>query len=149
MKYRLLILLALMAAFASMSHAQGNILNCTTGPYQRTGGQPHDNGCDAATTDTRAYNEWCKTTANTSDGTPAGVTYWGPYNSSVTGYGWHECIVQIYVCWPYMNMYEVDGGNQNPDGSISDSSYNRFYNQEFDTEVTILRWCYCSRPRLT
>lgn len=137
MKYRTLILLTLLATFANMSHAQGNILNCTTGPYQWAGGGQHDNGCDAATTITASYSEWCKTTANTSDGTPAGVTYWGPITSSVTGYGWHTCVVQNYVCWPYMNMYEVDGGNKNPDGSISDSSYNRFYNQRYNTTYSV------------
>lgn len=66
MKYRILILFALVLGFASKDYAQSPPLNCTHGSWQIAGEPQKDNGCNGTVTDTRIVNEKCMTTAGAS-----------------------------------------------------------------------------------
>lgn len=143
MKYRILIMLALIAVFASTGRAQ----NCSTGSYvlyQDTYDQP---ACGSnptpVITDTRTYHEWCTTTSGASDG--GGTVYWTD-SSTVTGYGQNYCtsLTGATTCPPYMYFYETDGGQPYPNGTVSDTSANRFFNQAYDYYVAVGNYCKAS-----
>lgn len=152
MTRRILVVLAFLAC-STVAHAQ---TNCSTGQYPNYNYGDYQNSQSPCTTvqpgwvtlfDNRTANERC-TGLQGQPNVPPGSVYsvpagWGAAPPSVdTGYGQRACPGFVGVgamdCWPRMSFYETDGGKPYPNGTMSDTSANRFFNQGYDHAIDIV-----------
>lgn len=147
MTRRILIVLVLLAC-STVAHAQ---TNCSTGAYPNYNYGDYQNSQSPCTTvqpgwvtlfDTRTANERCAASQG-QPYMPPGSVYWTASPPSVdTGYGQRACPGFVGAgamdCWPRMEFYETDGGKPYPNGTVSDTSANRFFNQGYDHAIDIV-----------
>lgn len=133
MRYRILLLLAVIAALSATSRAQTGT-NCSYGSYTLGGLNQNTPPCaqpPSTIVYTATYNEFC-TTSQGANPTPGVLYYTG--TSTVSATGQNSCaMLSRLACPPVMSFQETNG--------TTPSDYNRFYNRGYNYVITAVVGC--------